>query len=76
MDSYAWTSAAGLAAAIRSKELSPVELMDAVLARIDARNPSINAHLSDTVPRVRTCPPVSLRMACSCHAGQAPEGEP
>lgn len=43
MDSYAWTSAAELAAAIRSKELSPVELLDAVLARIDARNPSINA---------------------------------
>ena len=43
MDSHAWTGAAELAAAIRSKELSPVELMDAVLARIDARNPGINA---------------------------------
>lgn len=43
MDNYAWANVAELAAAIRSKELSPVELMDAVLARIEARNPSINA---------------------------------
>ena len=36
-------SAADLTARIRRREISPVELLDAVIARIEARNPSINA---------------------------------
>ena len=36
-------SAATLAAKIRAKELSPVEAMDAAIARIEAHNPKINA---------------------------------
>jgi amidase/aspartyl-tRNA(Asn)/glutamyl-tRNA(Gln) amidotransferase subunit A len=43
MDDYAWATVAELAAAIRSKDLSPVELVDGVLASIEARNPSIDA---------------------------------
>ncbi len=39
----AWRSAAELAALIRARELSPVEVMQAVIARIEARNPSLNA---------------------------------
>ena len=39
----AWRSAAELAALIRKRELSPVEVMQAVIARIEARNPSLNA---------------------------------
>lgn len=42
-DDLAYGTATELAARIRRRELSPVELMDAVLARIEARNPSLNA---------------------------------
>jgi amidase len=41
MDEHA--SAIDTAAAIRSKEVSPLEVLDACLARIDARNPGLNA---------------------------------
>jgi amidase len=37
------TTATDLAARIRRRDLSPVEVMDAVLARIEERNPSLNA---------------------------------
>ncbi|MCB0128442.1 MAG: hypothetical protein KDE58_39520, partial [Caldilineaceae bacterium] len=40
------TPATELAAAIRNRELSPVELTDAVLARIEALNPKLNAFLT------------------------------
>ena len=39
----AWRSAMELAGLIRDKQVSPVEVMDAVLARIAALNPRINA---------------------------------
>jgi aspartyl-tRNA(Asn)/glutamyl-tRNA(Gln) amidotransferase subunit A len=42
-DDVVWRSAVECAALIRRKELSPVELTDAVLARIDALNPRLNA---------------------------------
>src|ERR1051325_1593295 len=38
-----WTSALELATRIRQKEISPVEVMSAVLARIEALNPRVNA---------------------------------
>jgi aspartyl-tRNA(Asn)/glutamyl-tRNA(Gln) amidotransferase subunit A len=38
-----WRSALELAAAIRAKQVSPVEIAKAVLARIDALNPRLNA---------------------------------
>jgi amidase len=41
MDQYA--SALEVAAAIRAKEVSPLEVLDACLARVDARNPVLNA---------------------------------
>jgi amidase len=44
-DELAWTSAAELARRIRSHELSPVELMTATIARIERRNPSLNAFI-------------------------------
>ena len=37
------TSAAALAGKIRRKEISPVEVVDAAIARIEAHNPKINA---------------------------------
>ena len=42
-DELPWRSALELAAAIRAKHLSPVELAEALLARIDALNPRLNA---------------------------------
>jgi amidase/aspartyl-tRNA(Asn)/glutamyl-tRNA(Gln) amidotransferase subunit A len=42
-DDFAYVSAADLARGIREKKFSPVEVMDAALARIEARNPSLNA---------------------------------
>ena len=41
----AFTSAETLAALVRSKQLSPVELMEATLARIEQVNPQINAFI-------------------------------
>ncbi len=41
MDEHA--SALDVASAIRSQEVSPVEVLDACLSRIDARNPALNA---------------------------------
>jgi amidase len=42
-DETAWSSAAELAQRIRKRELSPVELMTSTIARIEHRNPSLNA---------------------------------
>jgi amidase len=42
-DDLAYAPATELAARIRRRDLSPVELLDAVIARIEARNPSLNA---------------------------------
>jgi len=42
-DDLAYASAAEIARRIGAKEVSPVEVMDATLARIEARNPSLNA---------------------------------
>ena len=48
-----FTPATELAAAIRERRLSPVEIMDAVLARIEAVNPHINAYLAVDAERAR-----------------------
>jgi amidase/aspartyl-tRNA(Asn)/glutamyl-tRNA(Gln) amidotransferase subunit A len=42
-DETAWASASELASRIRRRELSPVELMMSTIARIEQRNPSLNA---------------------------------
>lgn len=42
-DELAWKSAAEIALLIRTRQLSPVEVVDAVLERIERRNPSLNA---------------------------------
>ncbi len=38
-----YTSAAELAGMIRRRQISPVEVMDKTIARIEKRNPSLNA---------------------------------
>jgi amidase len=42
-DDLAYATATELATRIRRRDLSPVELLDAVITRIEARNPSLNA---------------------------------
>jgi amidase/aspartyl-tRNA(Asn)/glutamyl-tRNA(Gln) amidotransferase subunit A len=42
-DGLAYVSARDLAARVRRREISPVEVVDAFIARIEARNPSLNA---------------------------------
>ena len=42
-DEVLWHSALDLAAAIRAKQISPVEIAEAILSRIDALNPRLNA---------------------------------
>jgi Asp-tRNA(Asn)/Glu-tRNA(Gln) amidotransferase A subunit family amidase len=43
MREYEKYDAVGLAELVRKGEVSPVELLDAALARVDARNPALNA---------------------------------
>ena len=45
-DALCLMPATELAAAIRDRRLSPVELVEAVLARIDRLNPRLNAYLT------------------------------
>ena len=52
MDEYA--SAIDTAAAIRTKEVSPLEVLDACLARIDERNPALNALIWRNDDQART----------------------
>ena len=46
-DETAYLSATELAGRIARRELSPVEVVDAAIARIEARNPSLNAFVID-----------------------------
>ena len=53
MTEIAWASAAELARAVRQRRLSPVEIADALLARIEDVNPGINAYVHVDADRVR-----------------------
>ncbi|HYE93427.1 MAG TPA: amidase, partial [Terriglobales bacterium] len=48
-----WTSAADLAALIRRRKVSPVEVVDAVLDRIEKLNPALNAYCTLTAEQAR-----------------------
>jgi aspartyl-tRNA(Asn)/glutamyl-tRNA(Gln) amidotransferase subunit A len=48
-----WLPATTLATMIRKKKLSPVELVDAVLERIDRINPTLNAYVTVTAETAR-----------------------
>jgi aspartyl-tRNA(Asn)/glutamyl-tRNA(Gln) amidotransferase subunit A len=52
-DELGWMSAVELAAAIRRKKVSPVEVVDAVLARIERLNPKLNAYCTVTADSAR-----------------------
>ncbi len=48
-----WRSALKLAALIRAKAVSPVEVVDAILARIERLNPRLNAYCAVTAEEAR-----------------------
>jgi Asp-tRNA(Asn)/Glu-tRNA(Gln) amidotransferase A subunit family amidase len=52
-DELAFMSATDLAVAIRSKKLSPVEVVEAVLSRIGVLNPRLNAYCTVTAETAR-----------------------
>ncbi len=53
MTDIAWASAAELARAVRERRLSPVEIADALLARIHSVNADLNAYVHVDADRVR-----------------------
>src|SRR5919197_3367989 len=53
MTELCYTTATALERAMRDKELSPLELIDAVLARIEAVNPRINAYCTVAADQAR-----------------------
>jgi len=52
-DELCWLPATTLAAMIRRKKVSPVEVVNAMLARIDALNPVLNAYVTVTADQAR-----------------------
>ncbi|MHB8740231.1 MAG: amidase, partial [Coriobacteriia bacterium] len=52
-DQLAYVTAADLARRIRRHELSPVEVVDAFIERIEERNPSLNALVMFDYDRAR-----------------------
>src|SRR5262249_55221032 len=53
MDEVCWMSALELANRYRARELSPLEVVDALLARIEQLNPRLNAFLTVTADHAR-----------------------
>jgi len=52
-DELCWMPATELASLIRRRKVSPVEVLDAILARIDALNPRLNAYVLVTAESAR-----------------------
>ncbi|MGH7356379.1 MAG: amidase [Candidatus Rokuibacteriota bacterium] len=52
-DEAVWSSALEIAALVRDKQVSPVELTDALLRRLDALNPKLNAFCRVTAEQAR-----------------------
>ncbi len=53
LDELCWTPAYDLARMVRRKEVSPVEIVDAVLARIERVNPRLNAYVTVVADHAR-----------------------
>ncbi|MBI3030701.1 MAG: amidase [Candidatus Rokubacteria bacterium] len=53
VDELCWMSATELAGAIKRKQVSPLEVIDAVLARIEKLNPTLNAYCTVTAEAAR-----------------------
>ena len=64
MDDFGWMDATDLAALVRAGDVTPLELVDAAIARIEGCNPSLNAVVTPMFERARTRP--------ACRRGPAP----
>ena len=53
---YAYYDGLGLAALIRSKEVSPDEVLEAAIAAIERRNPELNAVIHTMYDEARAAP--------------------
>ncbi len=53
MPEYDQLDATGLAALVRAGSVSPLELLDAAVARLEARNPALNAMVEPLIDRAR-----------------------
>jgi len=53
-DDTAWLDATAQADLVRTKEVSPLELVDAAIARIEKLNPELNAVIHELFERART----------------------
>jgi amidase len=54
MSNLSLLDAVGSAELVRRKEITPLELVDAAIARVERLNPAINAVVTDTFDRART----------------------
>ena len=61
-DELCWLSATDVAGLIRRRKISPVEVVDAVLGRIDRLNPQINAYVTVTGDEARRAARAAERM--------------
>ena len=62
-DELCWLSATDLAALIRRRKVSPVEVVDAVLERIERLNPQLNAYVTVTADEARRAAKLAEREA-------------
>ena len=53
-DDTAWLDATGQAELVRTEEVSPTELVDGAIARIEKLNPELNAVIHELFDRART----------------------
>jgi amidase len=68
-DELAYLTARELAACVRARRLSPVEVIDATAERIARRNPSLNAFIHDAFAEARDAAAAAQRRVA---AGEAP----
>ncbi len=67
-DDYAAHDGLGLAALVKTGQVSPAELLEAAIARIDAVNPALNAvvRTATTPPGVRRRTSTAPRRSAAC----------
>ncbi len=71
-EALCWMPAAQLAALIKRKKLSPVEVVEAVLARIERLNPTLNAYCAVTAEEARKAAKAAERQLMKRHATLGP----
>src|SRR5260370_39034985 len=75
-DEFAYMSAAEIAERVRRRNLSPVEIVEACIARIEKRNPSLNAFVFKGFEDARRAARAAEQAAMSGAATGPPHGVP